>query len=315
MIYHRVQFLSKKADDGWHVNAGEPLCVTLDIAERTYRRSVEALTKAGILEVQRRQFNHAIRPLVMPENLAEFIAQTGQSGRSQHAKMAGTTCQSGRSQSAKVAGTTCQNGRSQSAKVAGTTCQSGRNALSSTPVRELNKLEDKLKDELEESPHVPPGETVAQLAPASKLKLNLASLDSIFEEALRRTQLPDDHKQYQSTLPFRRSDLEIVDPDQWRQINEKRENMKGSSWTYNGARNMLTKVVRCATKGFQNQPPLTHEEIFLGLEHYLQSTGIAVNEDWLYERGRGRTQPIADSTKLSAADIRKQRHLRIANES
>ena len=285
VIYHRVQFLSKKADDGWHVNAGEPLCVTLDIAERTYRRSVEALTKAGILEVQRRQFNHAIRPLVMPENLAEFIAQTGQSGRSQHAKMAGTTC------------------------------QSGRNALSSTPVRELNKLEDKLKDELEESPHVPPGETVAQLAPASKLKLNLASLDSIFEEALRRTQLPDDHKQYQSTLPFRRSDLEIVDPDQWRQINEKRENMKGSSWTYNGARNMLTKVVRCATKGFQNQPPLTHEEIFLGLEHYLQSTGIAVNEDWLYERGRGRTQPIADSTKLSAADIRKQRHLRIANES
>ena len=197
------------------------------------------------------------------------------------------------------------------AKMADSKGQNGRSAYSGTRVREelevLEVLEDK---ELPQSPSR--GQPSAQPAPASKL--DLASLDSIFEEALRRTQLPVDHKHYQKALPFRREDLAVIDPDQWREISEKRENLK-SKWSYVGAKNMLTKIVRCATEGWKQKSELSREEIYVGLEHYLESDGIAINEDWLYERGRGRTQPEANSPQLSAADVRNQRHLRLANES
>lgn len=304
VIYHRVQHFSRKAEDGWYEPTNEPLYVTLSMPERTFRRSLDKLTQIGLLEKKRRQFSLAYRIVVQPDDLAAFLqSQSGQNGRSQSAKVTVRTCQSGRKDMPEWP--------LEDAKMAVRRCQNGRSAYSGTRVREdlevLEVLEDK---ELPQSPSR--GQPSAQPAPASKL--NLASLDSIFEEALRRTQLPADHKHYQKALPFRREDLAVIDPDQWRQINEKREGIKGK-WSYIAARNMLTKIVRCATEGWLQKSKLSREEIFAGLEHYLQSDGIAVNEDWLYERGRGRSQPKANSPQLSAADVRNQRHLRLANES
>lgn len=308
VIYHRVQHFSRKAEDGWYEPTNEPLYVTLAMPERTFRRSLDKLTNIGLLEKKRRQFSLAYRIVVQPDDLADFLqSQTGQNGRSQSAKVAVRTCQSGRKEVPEWP--------LGHAKMAGSKCQNGRSPYIGTPVREelevLEVLEVLENKELPQSPSR--GQPLAQ--PASASKLNLASLDSIFEEALRRTQLPPDHKHYQAKTPFRREDLEIIDPDQWREINEKRENLTKSKWSYIAARNMLTKIVRCSTVGWKEKSKLSREEIYAGLEHYLQSDGIAVNEDWLYERGRGRTQPKANLPQLSAADVRNQRHLRLANES
>jgi len=268
VIYHRVQYLSKKADDGWHVNTSEPLWVTLDIAERTYRRSLEALTKAGILEVQRGQSNSAIRPLVMPENLAEFIESP--------------TCQSGRSQHAKVAGPTCQSGRSQHAKMAGPTCQSGRKAHSGTRVRRATKLKEELTKL--ESPHNPPGGTVAQPAPSAAV--DLGSLESIFAEAQRRQTLPKTDDEHQQSLPFQYHQIyHAVSEECWKEHHVWRKRFKSPIWNYTAAKNLLKLLVRATSESNFGRPPRTQEQITEFLEHYIMGVKpFRITIDWVYKR-------------------------------
>ena len=304
VIYHRVQYLSKKADDGWHVNTSEPLWVTLDIAERTYRRSLEALTKAGILEVQRRQFNQAIRPLVMPENLAEFIAQTGQSGRSQHAKMAVATC---------------QNGRSQSAKVAGPTCQNGRKAPSGTRVKGATKLKEELSKL--ESPHNPPRGTVAQPAPSAAV--DLGSLESIFAEAQRRQTLPITDDEYQKSLPFQYHQIYFaVSEECWKEHHVWRKRFQSPKWDYTAAKNLLRLLIKATSQSNLDLPPRTQEQITEFLEHYIMGVKpFRITIDWVYGmpyHRRGSTQDKKPTPNEALKKLRNEReqspNLRLVHE-
>ena len=125
---------------------------------------------------------------------------------------------------------------------------------------------------------------VAQPAPS---QLNLASVESICEEAIRRTKLPADHDEHQASNSIPIESFDWLDRDIWRDYHAKRNNLK-SNWTYNAAKLTLIELSKAKEQTFKQQPPLTADEIHDYLNYFnSRATGQAPKVSFMFQHCRG----------------------------
>jgi hypothetical protein len=125
---------------------------------------------------------------------------------------------------------------------------------------------------------------VAQPAPS---QLNLASVESICEEAIRRTKLPADHAEHQASNPILVSYFDWLDRDIWRDYHAKRETLS-ADWTYVAAKNSLLVFRNVMSKPRKGEPPLTADEVHDFMIDFLaKGTGQAPNPSWMFHHCRG----------------------------
>ena len=125
---------------------------------------------------------------------------------------------------------------------------------------------------------------VAQPAPS---QLNLASVESICEEAIRRTKLPADHEEHQASISILIESFDWLDRDIWRDYHAKRTNLK-SNWSYNAAKLTLIELHKAKAQTYKHQPPLTADEIHDYLNYFnSRATGQAPKVSFMFEHCRG----------------------------